>query len=105
MTTLIPFVGPCYRCVSPAQPPPELAPDCDAVGVMGVLPGLVGILQATEVLKLLLGVGEALTGRLLMIDALGSTFEMVRVPRDPACPACGNADWSTADERAVPASG
>jgi molybdopterin/thiamine biosynthesis adenylyltransferase/rhodanese-related sulfurtransferase len=89
VTTFLPFGGPCYRCMHPVQPPAELAPDCDVAGVLGVLPGIVGTLQANEVLKLLLGVGRPLAGRLLTVDALRSTFEEIAVPRDPACPACG----------------
>ncbi|MFN2483653.1 MAG: molybdopterin-synthase adenylyltransferase MoeB [Candidatus Limnocylindria bacterium] len=89
VTTFIPFEGPCYRCMYPTMPPPELAPGCDVAGVLGVLPGLVGMLQATEALKLLLGAGETLAGRLLMIDALNTEFSEVKVWRDPACPACG----------------
>ena len=89
VTTFVPMEGPCYRCMYPAPPPDELAPACSVAGVIGVLPGLVGMLQATEALKLVLGVGEPLVGRLLMVDAMSSTFDEVRVPRDPACPACG----------------
>ena len=89
VTTFIPFAGPCYRCMYPTQPPPELAPACDVAGVLGVLPGIVGLLQANEVFKLLLGTGETLAGRLLMLDAAGTTFDEVRIWRDPACPACG----------------
>jgi len=89
VTTFMPFEGPCYRCMYPTQPPDELAPACSVAGVLGVLPGIVGMLQANEVLKLLLGVGETLSGRLLMLDALGTTFDEVRIWRDPACPACG----------------
>ena len=89
ITTFVPFEGPCYRCMYPTQPPDELAPACSVAGVLGVLPGIVGMLQANEVLKLLLGVGETLSGRLLMLDALGTTFDEVRIWRDPACPACG----------------
>jgi molybdopterin/thiamine biosynthesis adenylyltransferase/rhodanese-related sulfurtransferase len=96
VTTIIPLAGPCYRCLHPHQPPEELAPDCDVAGVIGVVPGLVGMLQATEALKLLLGVGEPLIGRLLMIDALGSRFEELTVSRDPACLACGIAGASRA---------
>ncbi|HET7685099.1 MAG TPA: molybdopterin-synthase adenylyltransferase MoeB [Candidatus Limnocylindria bacterium] len=91
VTSFVPFVGPCYRCMYPTQPPPELAPACSVAGVLGVLPGVVGLLQANEVFKLLLGAGETLAGRLLMFDALGTTFDEVRVWRDPACPACGDA--------------
>ena len=89
ITTFIPFEGPCYRCMYPTQPPPELAPGCDVAGVLGVLPGIVGLLQANEVFKMLLGTGETLAGRLLLFDAAGTTFDEVRIWRDPACPACG----------------
>jgi len=81
--------GPCYRCLFPHPPPPGLVPSCAEGGVLGVLPGLVGTIQATETLKLILGVGDTLTGRLLLIDTLGMRFHTVRVPRDPNCPACG----------------
>ena len=91
ITTFVPFEGPCYRCMYPTQPPEELAPACAVAGVLGVLPGIVGLLQANEVFKLLLGVGETLAGRLLMFDAMTTTFDEVRVWRDPACPACGDA--------------
>ncbi len=91
VTTFLPFGGPCYRCMHPVQPPAELAPDCDVAGVLGVLPGIVGTLQANEVLKLLLGVGEPLVGRLVMFDARGTTFEATAIARAPACPACGDA--------------
>ena len=86
VTTFVPFAGPCYRCMYPIQPPPELAPACSVAGVLGVLPGIAGVLQANEVFKLLLGVGETLAGRLLMFDAMGTTFEEVKVWRDPALP-------------------
>jgi molybdopterin/thiamine biosynthesis adenylyltransferase len=89
ITTFVPFEGPCYRCMYPTQPPPELAPACSVAGVLGVLPGIVGLLQANEVFKLVLGVGETLAGRLLMFDAMGTTFDEVRIWRDPSCPACG----------------
>jgi adenylyltransferase/sulfurtransferase len=81
--------GPCYRCLFPEPPPPGLVPSCAEGGVLGVLPGLVGTLQATEALKLILGVGEPLVGRLLLVDTLGGRFHAVRVRRDPSCPACG----------------
>ena len=81
--------GPCYRCLFPHPPPPGLVPSCAEGGVLGVLPGLVGTIQATETLKLILGAGDSLSGRLLLIDALGMRFHTVRVPRDPACPMCG----------------
>ena len=81
--------GPCYRCLFPHPPPPGLVPSCAEGGVLGVLPGLVGTIQATETLKLILGIGDTLSGRLLLIDTLGMRFHTVRVPRDPNCPACG----------------
>ncbi len=89
ITTFVPFEGPCYRCMYPTQPPPELAPVCSVAGVLGVLPGIVGMLQANEVFKLVLGVGDTLAGRLLMFDAMGTTFDEVRIWRDPSCPVCG----------------
>jgi adenylyltransferase/sulfurtransferase len=81
--------GPCYRCLYPEPPPPGLVPTCAEGGVLGVLPGIVGAIQATEALKLLLRIGDPLVGRLLLIDALGSRFRTIRLERDPACPACG----------------
>jgi len=89
ITTFVPFEGPCYRCMYPTQPPDELAPACAVAGVLGVLPGIAGLIQANEVFKLLLGVGETLAGRLLMFDAMSTEFSEVRIWRDPACPACG----------------
>jgi sulfur-carrier protein adenylyltransferase/sulfurtransferase len=101
VTTFVPFEGPCYRCMYPTQPPPELAPACSVAGVLGVLPGIVGLLEANEVFKLVLGVGQTLAGRLLMFDAMGTTFDEVKVWRDPACPACGvdSPYASTTDQR------
>jgi len=81
--------GPCYRCLFPEPPPPGLVPSCAEGGVLGVLPGLVGTIQATEGIKLLLGVGEPLIGRLLLVDALTMQFRTVRLRKDPSCPACG----------------
>ena len=81
--------GPCYRCLYPDPPPPGLVPSCAEGGVLGVLPGIVGTIQATEALKLLLGIGDPLVGRLLLIDALGSRFRVVSLERDPTCAACG----------------
>jgi molybdopterin/thiamine biosynthesis adenylyltransferase/rhodanese-related sulfurtransferase len=89
VTTVVPFQSPCYRCRYPLPPPPEEAPSCAEAGVLGVLPGIVGVLQATEVIKLIVGAGELLTGRLLHIDALDMRFREFRVPRDPQCPVCG----------------
>src|SRR4249920_584853 len=81
--------GPCYRCLYPEPPPPGLVPSCAEGGVLGILPGLVGGIQATEALKILLGIGEPLVGRLLLYDALSMTFEQVKLRRDPRCPLCG----------------
>ncbi|MDQ8165324.1 MAG: molybdopterin-synthase adenylyltransferase MoeB [Gemmatimonadota bacterium] len=81
--------GPCYRCLYPAPPPPGMVPSCAEGGVLGVLPGLVGTIQATETIKLILGAGESLSGRLLLIDTLGANFRSVKLRKDPACPACG----------------
>ena len=80
--------GPCYRCLYPEPPPPELAPSCGEAGVLGVVPGVIGMLQATETLKLLLGVGAPLVGRMLQYDALRGGFDEFDVPRDPGCPVC-----------------
>ena len=82
--------GPCYRCLFPTPPPPELAPSCAEGGVLGVLPGVIGSLQASEVLKLALEIGEPLIGRLLLFDALAATFDEVKLRRDPDCPVCGD---------------
>jgi molybdopterin/thiamine biosynthesis adenylyltransferase/rhodanese-related sulfurtransferase len=81
--------GPCYRCLFPQPPPPELAPSCAEGGVLGVLPGVIGSLQASEAIKLALGIGEPLIGRLLLFDALTTTFTEVALRRDPECPVCG----------------
>ena len=80
--------APCYRCLFPQPPPPEAAPNCSEAGVLGVLPGVIGLLQATEVLKLILGLGEPLSGRLLMFDALAMRFRETRLAPDPECPVC-----------------
>lgn len=84
-----PGAGPCYRCLFAAPPPAGMVPTCLETGILGVVPGVIGTLQATEVLKVLLGVGEPLAGRLLLWDALAGSFTTVRVPRNPACPVCG----------------
>jgi adenylyltransferase/sulfurtransferase len=81
--------GPCYRCLYPEPPPPGLVPSCAEGGVLGILPGLVGVMQATEVIKLILGSGEPLIGRLLLIDALGMKFRELKLRKNPDCPACG----------------
>jgi sulfur-carrier protein adenylyltransferase/sulfurtransferase len=92
-----PYEGPCYRCLFPVPPPAELAPSCGANGVLGVLPGTMGLLQATEVIKLILGEGEPLIGRLLMYDALAARFTEVRVRRDANCPICSRDPESISD--------
>src|SRR5438309_8010693 len=81
--------GPCYRCLYPEPPPPGLVPSCAEGGVLGILPGLVGVMQATEVIKLILGKGESLIGRLVLIDALGMKFRELKLRKNPDCPACG----------------
>ena len=81
--------GPCYRCLYPEPPPPGLVPSCAEGGVLGILPGLVGVIQATEVIKLILGIGEPLIGRLLLVDALGMQFRTLKLRKNPECPACG----------------
>jgi molybdopterin/thiamine biosynthesis adenylyltransferase/rhodanese-related sulfurtransferase len=88
VTTFIPFDGPCYRCLYPQPPPPDMAPSCAEAGVLGVLPGIVGLFQANEALKLILGIGEPLNGRLLTLEALGTTFRTLKLRRDPTCPVC-----------------
>src|ERR1700736_5147812 len=82
--------GPCYRCLYPEPPPPGVVPSCAEGGVLGILPGLVGVMQATEVIKLILGVGEPLIGRLLLIDALSMKFRELKLRKNPACPVCGS---------------
>jgi len=89
VTVFAPYVGPCYRCLIPEPPPAELAPSCAEAGVLGVLPGIVGSIQAVEAIKLLLGIGDPLVGRLLAYDALEESFRTFKVRRDPRCPACG----------------
>lgn len=93
---------PCYRCLFPEPPPPDFAPSCAEAGVLGVLPGVIGLLQATEAIKLLLGLGDSLAGRLLSFDALAMRFREIRLPPDPQCPVCapgtafpGYADYAT----------
>ncbi|MEO8272905.1 MAG: molybdopterin-synthase adenylyltransferase MoeB [Chloroflexota bacterium] len=90
LSTFVPYEGPCYRCLYPTPPPPELAPGCSVAGVLGVVPGIMGLLQANEVLKVLLGIGEPLVGRLLLFDALDGSFSELRLNRDPKCPTCSD---------------
>jgi molybdopterin/thiamine biosynthesis adenylyltransferase/rhodanese-related sulfurtransferase len=94
-----PHDGPCYRCLYPVPPPAELAPSCGANGVLGVLPGTMGLLQATEVVKLVTGAGEPLVGRLLLYEALGATFTELKVRRDPECPICSIDPAEIADDQ------
>jgi sulfur-carrier protein adenylyltransferase/sulfurtransferase len=89
ISTFVPFEGPCYRCLYPTPPPAELAPSCSANGVLGVMAGTMGLLQANEVLKLVIGMGEPLIGRLLLFEALSTRFTELKVRRDPDCPICG----------------
>jgi molybdopterin/thiamine biosynthesis adenylyltransferase/rhodanese-related sulfurtransferase len=89
ISTFVPYEGPCYRCLYPTPPPAEMAPSCSANGVLGVMAGTMGTLQANEVIKLVLGVGEPLVGRLLLYEALGTRFTELKVRRDPDCPICG----------------
>jgi molybdopterin/thiamine biosynthesis adenylyltransferase len=89
VTTIVPGDGPCYRCLFEEPPPPGLVPSCQEAGVLGVLPGVIGGLQATEVLKLILGKGEVLKGELLIYNALKTTFRKVKVPKNTSCPLCG----------------
>jgi molybdopterin/thiamine biosynthesis adenylyltransferase/rhodanese-related sulfurtransferase len=90
VTTFSPGHGPCYRCLYPAPPPPDMAPSCAEAGVLGVLPGIIGLMQANEALKLILGKGEPLVGRLLTFDALGTRFQELKLRRDPKCPVCAD---------------
>jgi sulfur-carrier protein adenylyltransferase/sulfurtransferase len=88
-TTFMPGKGPCYRCLYPEPPPPHLAPSCQEAGVLGILPGIIGIVQATEAVKLILGKGEPLIGRLLTYDSLRMKFGELRLRKDKSCPVCG----------------
>ena len=87
-------VGPCYRCLFPEPPPPGLVPSCAEGGVLGVLPGTIGAIQATEAIKVILGEGETLVGRLLLYDALHMSFDFVKLRKNPKCPVC---DWEIKD--------
>jgi molybdopterin/thiamine biosynthesis adenylyltransferase/rhodanese-related sulfurtransferase len=98
LSVFAPHEGPCYRCLYPVPPPAELAPSCGANGVLGVLPGTMGLLQATEVVKLVIGQGEPLIGRLLLYEALGATFTELKVRRDPDCPICSRDPGDISDE-------
>jgi molybdopterin/thiamine biosynthesis adenylyltransferase/rhodanese-related sulfurtransferase len=98
LSVFAPHDGPCYRCLYPVPPPAELAPSCGANGVLGVLPGTMGLLQATEVIKLVTGAGEPLIGRLLLYEALGATFTELKVRRDPECPICSKDPSEISDE-------
>lgn len=89
VTTFLPFNGPCYRCLYPEPPPPHLAPSCAEAGVLGILPGIIGTLQATEAIKLILGQGDPLVGRLVIYDSLKMSFRTLKLRRDKSCPACG----------------
>jgi len=93
-----PYEGPCYRCLYPTPPPAELAPSCGAAGVLGVLPGVMGLLQSVEVIKLVTGAGDTMAGRLLLYDALGTTFTELKVRRDPECPICSREPSEISDE-------
>src|SRR5438034_6193385 len=95
VTVFEPGNGPCYRCLFAQPPPPELAPSCAEGGVLGVLPGVIGSIQASEALKLALGIGEPLVGRLLLYDALSGEFQEMKLRRDPACPVCGESPTIT----------
>ena len=90
LTTFVPYEGPCYRCLYPTPPPPELAPGCSVAGVLGVVPGILGLLQTNEALKVLLGMGTTLAGRLLLFDALETEFTELQLRRDPHCPVCSD---------------
>ena len=102
LTTFIPYEGPCYRCLYPTPPPPELAPGCSVAGVLGVVPGIMGMLQANEALKVLLGIGDTLAGRLLLFDALDTTFTELKLRRDPSCPVCSTEAVAARAEPARP---
>jgi molybdopterin/thiamine biosynthesis adenylyltransferase/rhodanese-related sulfurtransferase len=98
LSVFAPYEGPCYRCLYPTPPPAELAPSCGANGVLGALPGIMGVLQAIEVVKLVTGTGEPLIGRLLLYEALGTTFTNLKLKRDPECPICSREPEEISDE-------
>jgi len=89
-TVFVPDSGPCYRCLHPFPPPPGEVPSCQEAGVLGVVPGTIGLIQATETVKLILGLGKSLKGRLLLYDALDMSFRQVKIHKDPNCPLCGD---------------
>ena len=99
LSVFAPYEGPCYRCLYPTPPPAELAPSCGANGVLGALPGVMGVLQAIEVVKLVTGSGEPLVGRLLLYEALSTTFTNLKVRRDPECAICSREPGSISDEQ------
>jgi molybdopterin/thiamine biosynthesis adenylyltransferase len=98
LSVFAPYEGPCYRCLYPTPPPAELAPSCGANGVLGVLPGVMGLLQAVEVVKLVTGAGEPLIGRLLLYEALSTSFTELKVRRDPNCPICSRDPGSISED-------
>jgi len=98
LSVFAPYQGPCYRCLYPTPPPAELAPSCGANGVLGALPGIMGVLQAIEVVKLVTGAGEPLIGRLLLYEALGTTFTNLKLRRDPDCPICSRDPEDISDD-------
>jgi molybdopterin/thiamine biosynthesis adenylyltransferase/rhodanese-related sulfurtransferase len=98
LTVFKPYDGPCYRCLYPVPPPAELAPSCGENGVLGVLPGTMGLLQATEVIKMILGIGEPLVGRLMLYDALAEEFTNLKIRRDPECPICSREPDEISDD-------
>ncbi len=98
LTVFHPYEGPCYRCLYPVPPPAEMAPSCGENGVLGVLPGTMGLLQATEVLKMILGIGEPLVGRLMLYDALAEEFTNLKIRRDPDCPICSRQPDEISDD-------
>ncbi|MEK7822098.1 MAG: ThiF family adenylyltransferase, partial [Planctomycetota bacterium] len=89
VTTILPGEGPCYRCLFETPPPPGMVPSCQEAGVLGVLPGVIGVIQATEVIKLLLGKGQLLKGQLLLYNAFTMEFKKVKIRWNPQCPVCG----------------
>ena len=98
LSVFAPYDGPCYRCLYPVPPPADLAPSCGANGVLGVLPGTMGLLQATEVIKLVTGQGDTMAGRLLLYDALATSFTELKVRRDPDCPICSREPEDISDD-------